>query len=210
MSTHIQTRFRPATIDDCYTTAQLMQIASDGVCDYIWTRSQAEFPKLTPLEIGAKRYAKDDGNFSYRNCTIAFESDRPDARAMGMMMAFQILPEDIDPPTPESEPAENISPQDKAILAPYTLEQPNSWYVCALAVFSQYRGQGIGTQFLQLAAEQAQTRNLPSLSLLCFEQNTGALKLYQRHGFVTVDRAQVVPHPLIHYTGDILLMTKAV
>ena len=37
-------------------------------------------------------------------------------------------------------------------------------------------------------------------------QNTGAVRLYERYGFVLVDRASVVAHELIHYTGYVLLM----
>jgi ribosomal protein S18 acetylase RimI-like enzyme len=48
------------------------------------------------------------------------------------------------------------------------------------------------------------------LSLLVFEQNTGAVKLYEREGFHEVDRAAVVPHPLIYHTGDVILMTAPV
>lgn len=53
--------FRPATVADCPTLARLMQIASDGVTDYIWSTLQEDYPGLTPLEIGAKRYADPTG-----------------------------------------------------------------------------------------------------------------------------------------------------
>jgi ribosomal protein S18 acetylase RimI-like enzyme len=63
---------------------------------------------------------------------------------------------------------------------------------------------------LAIAHQQAAERNIQQLSLLCFEQNIGALRFYQRNGFQEIDRAKVVPHPLIHHTGDILLMTAPV
>ncbi len=208
MSTTILTNFRPATQQDCPTIARLMQIASDGVCDYIWNTLTDDYPGLLPIEIGAQRYADADGNFSYRNCTLAIAS----GVIQGLMMAFPIPP--ADPAAPSSEPSPAPPTANGAIapdvLAPYTLEQPNSWYICALAVFAEFRCQGIGTQFLEFATHQARTRNLPELSLLCFEQNVGAARLYERYGFRTINRAPVVPHPLIHYTGDILLMTKPV
>jgi GNAT superfamily N-acetyltransferase len=212
MNTQLKTHFRPATRSDCPTLARLMQIAADGVCDYIWSLQQAEFPDLTLLEIGAKRYAEGEGNFSYRTCVMAFgDEDRGPtgkrSRAQGMMMAFAIPPADS---APSSAPDPEAVTPEMAVLAPYELEQPNSWYVCALAVFPAYRGQGIGTQFLDLAADQARSQGLPELSLLCFEQNVGAFKLYQRHGFQVIERTPVVPHPLIRHTGDLLLMTKPV
>ena len=41
-----------------------------------------------------------------------------------------------------------------------------------------------------------------------FEQNAGAKRLYERAGYNEKLRHAVVPHPLIHYTGDALLMVK--
>lgn len=63
-----KTLFRPATLEDCYTIARLFQIASDGVSYYIWSTLVSEYPGLTLLEIGAKRYTNEDGLFSYKNC----------------------------------------------------------------------------------------------------------------------------------------------
>ena len=209
MNTFTKTTWRSATIKDCSTAARLMQIAADGVCDYIWSLQQDEFPALSRLAIGAKRYAEGEGNFSYRNCTLACDQDhQAQEQIQGMMMAFAIPAQGLIAPSSESE-AEDSAPE-MAVLAPYSLEQPNSWYICALAVFPEYRGLGLGTQLLDLACEQARDRRFPAVSLLCFEQNVGALRLYRRYGFEVIDRAAVVPHPLIHHTGDVLLMTKSV
>jgi ribosomal protein S18 acetylase RimI-like enzyme len=46
------------------------------------------------------------------------------------------------------------------------------------------------------------------LSLIVFEQNAAAKRLYDRSGYVEKRRHAVVPHPLIHYTGDAILMVK--
>ncbi|MEO1094844.1 MAG: GNAT family N-acetyltransferase [Cyanobacteria bacterium J06638_28] len=209
MNTQVKTIFRAATVADCPTAARLMQIAADGVCDYIWSLQQPEFPTLTPLEIGARCYAEGEGNFSYRHCTMAVSRNtRDEERTQGMMMAFAIPP--TSPSTTSLENKSELASLATDVLAPYAMEQPNSWYICALAVFPEHRGQGIGTQLLSLATTQARSRGLPLLSLLCFEQNVGALSLYQRHGFQVVDRAAVIPHPLIHHTGNVLLMTQHV
>lgn len=200
----LQPPFRSATVSDCYPIAELFQIASDGVSTYIWSTLADEYPGLTLLEIGAKRYANEERLTSYKNCVIA-GSDR---EVMGMMLTFP-----IDPHPPQlKEPTTVTSPEPSRsdILAPYEMEAPGTWYICALAMFPQYRGKGLGTQFLFLARQQAQQRDYEELSLLCFEQNEGALKFYKRNGFKEIDRTPVVPHELIHYTGDLLLMTASV
>ena len=70
------------------------------------------------------------------------------------------------------------------------------------------RGRGIGTRLLE-AARERRTLGCPALSLICFAENGGARRLYQRHGFRVVDRRAVVPHPMIHATGEALLMSAA-
>jgi ribosomal protein S18 acetylase RimI-like enzyme len=77
-----------------------------------------------------------------------------------------------------------------------------------MAVYHEYRGKGIGTKFLEIAAEKAPSLRLPWLSLIVFEENERAKRLYERHGFYEVMRENVVPHELIHHTGDALLMVK--
>lgn len=47
------------------------------------------------------------------------------------------------------------------------------------------------------------------MSLLVFEQNEGPVELYERTGFGIVDRAPVVPHKSIRYSGEVLFMTAA-
>jgi len=94
-------------------------------------------------------------------------------------------------------------------LAPYShLEFDNSFYICGVALFSEYRGLGIGTELMQLAEQQAKIRKFNTLSLVVFEENTDAVRLYEKLGYKEVQREKIVPHPLIHYTGDAILMIK--
>ncbi len=50
--------FRPATTNDSHEIAKLFRIASGGVAEYVWSTLASEYPGLTPLEIGARRYAR--------------------------------------------------------------------------------------------------------------------------------------------------------
>lgn len=185
------TRFRRARVEDCAKIAALYSISSDGVADYIW-RGLAG-PGEEPLEVGERRYAREDTVFSYKNCVVA----EHDGEVIGMLVAFPIKPEESDGGESEEDP----------VLAPYgELERPGSFYVCGMALFPEHRGRGLGAAMLGLAREEARRRGLAELSLIVFEQNAGAKRLYERHGFREVDRRPVVPHELIRYTGDALLM----
>lgn len=105
--------------------------------------------------------------------------------------------------------SQNQEIETDPVLLPYTkLEQYGSYYICAMAVFEQFRGMGIGTKLLRIAEDKANELRLPELSLIVFDQNEGAKRLYERSGFYEVKREPTVPHELIHYTGDALLMVK--
>ena len=73
----------------------------------------------------------------------------------------------------------------------------------------EFRGRGIGSRLMALAETQARERGYDRVSLVAFEENSGSVRLYERLGYAVVDRAPVVPHPLIHVRGDALLMVKS-
>ncbi|NVK42943.1 MAG: GNAT family N-acetyltransferase [Oceanospirillaceae bacterium] len=182
--------FRPARKSDCADIATLYAISSDGVANYVWTKLAADGEDI--LDVGRRRYENAQSLFSYRSCTLV----ELDGRVVGMLVAF---PMHVDPAATETDP----------VLAPYSkLEADNSYYICGMALFPEYRGRGIGTELLDLAERQARAQGLDKTSLIVFEQNEGAYRLYQRSGYREVDRAAVVPHPLIHYSGDAVLMVK--
>lgn len=58
--------FRLATRGDCYKIAELFRISSGGVAEYVWSTLGSHYPGLTLLEIGSRRYASDEGTFSYK------------------------------------------------------------------------------------------------------------------------------------------------
>ncbi|MCH6582250.1 MAG: hypothetical protein IH808_04420 [Proteobacteria bacterium] len=71
----VEAPFRPATIEDCYDIARLLKIASGGVAEYTWTTMQVDYPGLSPIEIGERRYASDRTVFTYKNCIVASQDD---------------------------------------------------------------------------------------------------------------------------------------
>ena len=63
---------------------------------------------------------------------------------------------------------------------------------------------------LDLARDQAAARGLSQLSLAVFEENEGAVRLYERAGFAIAARTTAPAHPLIPFSGDVLMMMRAV
>ncbi len=188
---HQAPHFRPARKSESRIIAQLYSTASDGVADYVWT--QLAQPGEDILDVGTRRYARDDTEFSYRNCTMA----EVGGEVAGMMVAYSM--------THNPDPDPDMDP----VLRPFAiLEQPDSYYICGVAIYPQYRNHGLGSRFIEIAQHDALARDLAQLSLIVFENNTRAKRLYERHGFYETARQPVVPHPLIHHTGDALLMVK--
>jgi ribosomal protein S18 acetylase RimI-like enzyme len=183
---------RAARLEDCRRIAELFEISSDGIADYVWSRSQREYPGLSLLEIGERRYARENTAYSYQNCVVAERA----GEVLGMLHSFLIEPAD--------GPPEAIDP----VLRPYAeLEVPGSLYISGLAILPSERGRGIGTRLLRIARRRAQELGCAELSLICFAANAGARRLYEREGFKVIDRRQIVPHPMIHATGEALLMS---
>jgi ribosomal protein S18 acetylase RimI-like enzyme len=192
----MKTEFRAARPADARAIAELIDMSSEGVARIEWT-AEAEATGLEPLDIGTRIYAGDHGDYSYRNCVIAEVA----GAVAGMLLTFAMPPAD---------------PQDRAaappfdgsdVFAPYKfLEAPGTWYVCGVALYPEYRGQGIGGKLMEIARRQGSEHGYGQLSLVAFEQNRGAVRLYRRLGYREIARAPIVPHPLIRSTGDALLM----
>jgi len=185
-----QYSIRPARKSDCRRIAELYRISSDGVADYIWTKLAQ--PGGDILDVGRRRYEREGTPFSYENCKMV----ELQGAVVGMLVAF---PMNVDRDYQEADP----------VLVPYSLlEEDESYYICGMAVDEGQRGKGIGTALLDEAERSGRKMGFKKLSLVVFEQNVGARRLYERAGYVERQRHPVVPHPLIHYTGDALLMVK--
>ena len=185
---------RPASREDAPLIARLFLISSDGLAEYIWSRLAA--PGEALAEVGARRYARDGVAFSWQNCLIAERGGEP----AGMLHAF---PMEADP---------DAQPETDPVLRPYSeLEDYGSLYVSGVAVLPAARGAGIGTALMDAAAARARSLSLPRVSLICFERNEGAMRLYRRLGYRELARRPLVPHPSLHYPdGDAVLLALEV
>ena len=184
--------YRQATRSDCPDIVRLYSIASDGVADYVW--STLAGPGQDPHEIGLIRYEDEGSVYSYRNCTLA----TIEKIIVGMMVAY-VMRVNTDKVYGSGDP----------VLQPYTrLEEDNSYYISGMAVYPQYQEHGIGTHFLHLAELNAIAQKTDKISLIVFEQNHRARTLYEKTGYKVTMCEAVIPHPLIHYTGNALLMVK--
>jgi ribosomal protein S18 acetylase RimI-like enzyme len=188
---------RPATKTDCRAIAELALMAGEGIPAYFWGQSRQAGQDIE--DVGARNAASDTANFSYRNVHLAVI----DNEIAGMILAYRL---------PDAENAENLEDFPEFIRPLIELEQcvPGSFYINMLATYPKYRNKAVGTRLMSLADGLAARAGCSLLSVEVFEQNAGALRLYQRLGYAIVAKRAVVPHPCHHYEGDIALLTKRV
>ena len=184
--------FRQAVKEDSTDIARLFLLSSDGLAEYIWSKI-AERGE-TVIEAGTRRYAREGVAFSYENCLIA----EKDGAIVGMAHSFE---EEEDP---------DAEPVSDPVLKPFSeLEDYGSLYLSGLAVVEQHRNAGIGKALMEAVNQRAKDLSLPRISLICFERNEGAQRLYRRLGFQELDRRAVVPHSTLRYhDGDVMLLAR--
>ena len=187
---------RRADPSDAETLAKLINLAGEGIPNWLWTRACVE--GQTPLEIGTLRAKRTSGGFSYTNALVAEAHGTP----MGMVLSYAIT----------EAPTEN--PDDlPAPIAPFVALEKLSvgtWFINALAVFVEGQNRGIGSQLLSAAEDQARACGFDRMSIQVYAQNTGAVRLYERFGYVRKASDPVRLHPCPpYYTGDVLLLMKS-
>jgi ribosomal protein S18 acetylase RimI-like enzyme len=73
--------------------------------------------------------------------------------------------------------------------------QEDEWYVDALAVFTNWGHQGIGTHLLHAAEQQARHHGYAKIALNVAQENEGALSLYQRLQYVVTQQTLLYHQP---------------
>ncbi|MEJ8561702.1 hypothetical protein QTO30_11050 [Yoonia sp. GPGPB17] len=75
---------RQADTLDAESLAKLINLAGEGIPNWLWTRSC--FEGQTPLEVGIERAKRTTGGFSYTNALVA----EPYGHPMGMVLSYAI------------------------------------------------------------------------------------------------------------------------
>jgi ribosomal protein S18 acetylase RimI-like enzyme len=185
----IQPPFRRATSDDAGTLAEFVELASEGLAVYLWSKFAGT--SLNPWNIGHERVRSETGGLSYRNAVIAEVAGRP---AAGL----------ISYPLPDQP--ESISNKLPAILVPLH-ELMNlavgTWYIHVLAAYPEHRGRGQGSALLTLADRLAASAGKSGLSLVVSDRNLRARRLYENWGYQQAAQLEMVKeqwrHPGVHW-----------
>ena len=196
MNTHIKDFIRHAEFSDAESLAKLINLAGEGIPNWLWARACVE--GQTPLEIGVERAKRETGGFSYKNALVA----ETDGKTIGMVLSYAITEAPTDDPDDLPAPIAPFVALEKLSV--------NTWFINALAVFAEGQNQGYGSQLLAAAENLARANGFDRMSIQVYAQNTGAVRLYSRHGYKQVSSDPVRLHPSPpYYTGDVLLLMKS-
>jgi ribosomal protein S18 acetylase RimI-like enzyme len=174
-STSTEPSLRRATPADAADLARFVDMASEGLARVVWA-GMAE-PGEDLLAVGARRAARAEGAFSWRNATIA----ELGGAVAGGLVAYRI--------GPDPEPLDDVPPLFRPLQA---LENRalGSHYVNVLATYPAFRRQGLGRRLLAEAERQA--AGASGLSLIVADRNLRARRLYEAFGFRTVAEEPIV------------------
>lgn len=171
--------------------ARLADMAGEGLPAHLWAGLAA--PGETALQVGARRAARGEGVFSWRNATIA----EVGGATAGLMLDYRL------PETPE--PLDGLPPLARPLQA---LENRalGAHYVNMLAVDPRFRRLGLAARLLAAAAERGAPA--PQLALIVSDGNAGARAFYAAQGFSERARETLVPETWASTNRAWILLTR--
>lgn len=189
-------RFRQARESDALDLACLIDCASRGLALWLWSTLRA--PGQSSIEVGRHRIRTVTASPLHYGAFTVAEIDGACAGALTGRMI----------PLPYHRGDSADLPEVYRPVLELEAVAAGSWYLNVVAVYPEFRGQGIGSALLGKAEEIASLAGAPRISLLVEEANAGALKLYLKHGFREWARRPYIPFPGSLDEGDWILLKR--
>jgi ribosomal protein S18 acetylase RimI-like enzyme len=187
--------YRNARKEDCTVLAKLVNIASDGVIEYLF---HDLIPDMTPEQLVAHNLSVEDSYYSYKNAIVAEYNHNLIGASLSYPSRFHQITEEM----------KNFLPEDRLehFRSFYSSRVEDSLLLNALCVDEQFRRKGIGTELIALTKKKAEEEGFSALSLMVLADNTDAQRLYARCEFKTIETVDLKAHELIPHEGGCLLM----
>ena len=190
--------YRPATSEDSAAVAYYLNVAGDGLYEFLLGDL---IPGFSAMEILKWTVGVMSTPLSYENCYLAVDSD--DGEIAGLINLF---------------PADRLRDQGGDLLSTerwrylepvFRLQDWGSLFINGLAVGEKWRRYGIGGRLLDYACEQAKLDGFDRVSLHVWTDNHNAIAFYKGRGFVTVNTVRLPDNPdFPGKTGSILMHRK--
>jgi ribosomal protein S18 acetylase RimI-like enzyme len=194
----VTAQIRQATVNDIPHLARFQTEAYGGYNEILY---DGLVPGQSIESLVQSRFTQADTVPFYENHWVAMCEDQ----VAGGIHSFAM--KDM-----EKFPRDPLVPEARHAIAEeylHYLPAPDTYYIHALTVYPEFRGKGIASLLLSLGLKHANDEGFTECSLYVFAENTPAVALYRKHKFKVANRWLVTEHPLLYYSGDMLLMTCA-
>ena len=187
--------YRHAEKADSGKIAELINIASDGVVDYLFREL---VPNMTPVQMMAYNLEQDNYPHSYKSAIVAEDKTNVVGMALSFPSSYHKVTDEMRRFFP-NERLEHLSDF-------YSSQVPKSWYLDSLGVDETYRRKGIGRKLIELTIEKAKENGYEIISLIAFADNSTALALYKDVGFRVVKKVDLEGNEFIKHQDGCLLL----
>jgi GNAT superfamily N-acetyltransferase len=191
--------YRIAKKADCLRMAELINIASGGVVEFLF---HDLMPELTPQQIIAHNLESDQGYYTYKNSIVAETEDR----VVGVALSFPALFHKMTAEMRQYFPKDRLD----HLTDFYAARVDDSLFLDALCVDQKWRRNAIGGKLISLTKKKAKQGGFKVVSLIVFADNTQALSVYRRNGFEVLVPVQLNSHEQIPHEGGCLLMKSSI
>jgi ribosomal protein S18 acetylase RimI-like enzyme len=191
----MEIKYRPGEKKDCAKLAELINIASDGVVEYLF---HGLVPGMTPVQVIAHNHENDNYPHSYKSAIVATDKNDIAGMALSYPSSYHKITDDM----------RSFFPADRLehLSAFYSSRVDNTWFLDALCVIESHRRCSIGENLISLTKEKAIENGYNALSLIVFADNTLAIPVYERTGFEIVQRVELRGNEFINHEDGCLLM----
>lgn len=188
---------RPAEVTDIPHLATSLLDASGGLIEAAY---EGAIPGRSTQVIVEHLFTRPEAPTSFSNAWVA----EANGKVLGSAQAFPMNTAGKRPPDPL------VSPDRLYLYAPFQhMRADGSYFLMAVAVYPEHRGRGIGTRLIAEAEGAARAQGFAEMSLTVFAENVDAVRLYERLGYAERSRQAIVPHDRMRYSGECLLMVRA-
>jgi len=193
-------RVRSATECDIADLAYVLMVASGGVMEAIYHEAM---PGQGAKQVIERLFSRVGASTALANCWIA----EYEGQAVGGLNAFSLALFDAEPPNPW------LRVDRHSLLTPFRalfndVGCDEAYYVRAVAVYSKFRGLGVGDALMAQAHNDTRINRFSRTCLAVFADNTLAVEFYRRLGYTEVARHPAPTHRLMRYQGDTLLLVR--
>jgi len=183
---------RPARPEDAAILAELENRASGGMSHLLWSRDAA--PGQDPFEVGQALIRGTEDMTSHRNVRVAELA----GEVVGALF--------VHGPGLAGAPIPSDCPTFVRPLLELAAQAPGAGYIDLLATTAAAQGQGVGGRLLEHA--WSEFAGPGGLCLVVSDDNLGARRFYERHGFRDAASQPIVKEDWQAAGRDWILMVK--